>query len=163
MAVAVAVSDRWQVTCETRHATCDTWHMTPEMWHMKRDTWKIIFFFFFWVPFCLFLSVLVLVQLSAHIKRFSVSCKWNIFFVFLLKFCGPRLYQSKNVSLKIIFIFQRRQILLKYIVYLHVWDLLAVGWERPKIQFVWGISMSRISSKTQKRLIKIIKFILRWK
>ena len=32
--VAVGVSDRWQVTCDTRHVTCDTLHVTRDTWHV---------------------------------------------------------------------------------------------------------------------------------
>ena len=38
VAVAVGVSDRWQVTGDRWHAKRDTWHMTCEAWH---------FYFFF--------------------------------------------------------------------------------------------------------------------
>ena len=30
VAVAVGISDMWQVTCYTWHRTCDTWHVTPD-------------------------------------------------------------------------------------------------------------------------------------
>ena len=56
LAVAVGVSDMWQVTG-------DRWHMTGDAWHLIHDTWLLCFFFY----------VKVSVQLSAHIERFSVS------------------------------------------------------------------------------------------
>ena len=56
VAVAVGVSDRWQLTCDTQYAIRDMWHL-----------------------FCLFLSVLVLVLLFSHVKRISASRMQNFF------------------------------------------------------------------------------------
>ena len=42
VAVAVGVSDSWQVTGDTRHVTRDIWHKTSDMWRMTFD-----FFFLF--------------------------------------------------------------------------------------------------------------------
>ena len=55
--VAVGVSDRWQVTRDTRHATHNMWHMTNDMWHLTCNTWHMTFNFFFPL-FLIFLSVL---------------------------------------------------------------------------------------------------------
>ena len=51
VAVAVGVSDTWQVTGDTWqvnhnmwHVTHDTWHLTPDTWHLTPDTWHLIFF-----------------------------------------------------------------------------------------------------------------------
>ena len=49
--------------------TCKTWHLTQESRHQTCDTRHTIFV----SHFCLFLFVLVLVLLSAHVERFSVS------------------------------------------------------------------------------------------
>ena len=49
LAVAVDVSDMWQVksntwcvTHGTGHLTLYTWHLTHDIWHMTRDTWHMI-------------------------------------------------------------------------------------------------------------------------
>ena len=54
MAMAVGVSEKWQVICNTQHMTpetwepdiwpmtCDTWHITYGTLHMTYDTWPII-------------------------------------------------------------------------------------------------------------------------
>ena len=55
------------MTPDTCHVTCDTWHVTHEKYIFLN------FFSFFLIFFVWFLSVLVSVQLSAHINRFSVS------------------------------------------------------------------------------------------
>ena len=79
--LAVGVSDRWQ-------ALCDTWHMTCDRWHMKHE----LFIIFLFSPF---LSVLVLVLLSAHVKRLCFSrdlptelsyrcCSWNWQYSFIM-------------------------------------------------------------------------------
>ena len=34
VAVAVGVSDMWQVTCKTGLVTCYTWHVTSDTWHV---------------------------------------------------------------------------------------------------------------------------------
>ena len=68
VAVAVGVSDRWQVTVYRWHATRDTWHLTCNTWHLTQDTWH-----FFLHIFLLFLSALVLVLLSANVMRWRVS------------------------------------------------------------------------------------------
>ena len=47
VAVAVGVSDRWQVTSDTQNVTREIWHMTCDMWHMT-------FFVFLSVHVCLF-------------------------------------------------------------------------------------------------------------
>ena len=39
VAVAVGVSDSWQVTCDTQHMSHDTWHATHDTWHATHDTW----------------------------------------------------------------------------------------------------------------------------
>ena len=58
-------SDRWQLTR-------DTWHMKHGAWHMTSDTWHLTYDFNF-TPFYPFLSMLVLVVVSAHITKFSIS------------------------------------------------------------------------------------------
>ena len=45
-AVAVGVSDRWQVTDETRHMTQDTWRLKHNMWHVTHHRFFYYFFFF---------------------------------------------------------------------------------------------------------------------
>ena len=64
MAMALGVSDRWQVTCDNWHATWDTWHVT-------HDFLKIYLLQFLagWNYSDFFVSV----PLSAHIERLSVS------------------------------------------------------------------------------------------
>ena len=46
VAVAVCVSDRWQVTSDMQHVIRNTWHMTLDMWPMTPDTGHMTFFFF---------------------------------------------------------------------------------------------------------------------
>ena len=60
MAVAIGVTDRWQVT--------------RDMWHVKRYMWHLTHNFFFFFSSCPLLSVLVSVLLCAQVERFSVSC-----------------------------------------------------------------------------------------
>ena len=67
--------DRWQVTRDMWHMTRDTWHVTNDKWNRTLDTWHMIYFFFFY----LFLIFLVLVLISAHVKRFSVSHKQDLY------------------------------------------------------------------------------------
>ena len=38
VAVAVGVSDRWQVTCDMCRKTCDMLHVTFDMSHLTPDT-----------------------------------------------------------------------------------------------------------------------------
>ena len=59
--VAVSVSDKCKVLGDKRN--CDKSHVTRGRRHF--------FFLFYFSPF---LSVLVLVLLSAHVERFNVSC-----------------------------------------------------------------------------------------
>ena len=53
--------------------SCWRWHMTFDTWHLTCDTWTITFL-------SSFLSVLVLMLLSAHIERFIVTCKRDYFY-----------------------------------------------------------------------------------
>ena len=50
VAVAVGISDRWQVTRSKRHMTNDTWHVTPDIWHVNHETEESDILF----PFCQF-------------------------------------------------------------------------------------------------------------
>ena len=61
VAVAIGVSERWQVTRDMWHVTPDTWHVTPDTRH---------------VHFCPFLSFLVLViqSLSYAVFLFLKTC-----------------------------------------------------------------------------------------
>ena len=43
VAVAVGVSDWWQVTGDRWNATRKAWHLTPDTWHVTGDTWHQIF------------------------------------------------------------------------------------------------------------------------
>ena len=61
VSVAVGVSDRW-------HATHDMWHRTPDTWHLTPTQPRHQ------------LNVFVLMQLSAYVNWFSVSCMPIIFF-----------------------------------------------------------------------------------
>ena len=63
-AVAVCVWHRWQETGDKRHVKCDMWHVVFDRWHLT---------YFCCCLFSLFLWVLVLVLVSTHIERFSVS------------------------------------------------------------------------------------------
>ena len=56
VAVAVGVSDTWQVTGDTQHVTHDTWNVTSKTWHVTHN----LFFFFF--------SVLVRFGIGATIR-----------------------------------------------------------------------------------------------
>ena len=89
VAVAVDVSDRWQVTGDRWQVTCDTWHMTHDTWHM------IVFCFVRFCPFSVLVSVLVV--LFAHIDRFSVSCMRDfIFLMSLIMFHQSKIYLTKQ-------------------------------------------------------------------
>ena len=84
VAVAVSVSDKCQVTGDMRHVIPDTWHMTHDTWHMTHDIWDLTHEP--WIKknhFCLFLSLLVSMLLSANVARFSVSHMRNCFLCFL--------------------------------------------------------------------------------
>ena len=61
--------DWWQVICDAPPSTHDRWHMTPDTWHVTPDMQHPIFSYYT----SFFQPVLVLVILSAHIERFSVS------------------------------------------------------------------------------------------
>ena len=96
VAVAVGVSDRWQVTGdrwrathETWHITCDMWHMTWYTWHMSYDTCHMRFFLYFFlsVSFCLFWYRCYYPQMS----RDLVSCVCGIFFWYLRTATPPLL------------------------------------------------------------------------
>ena len=58
------------------------WHATCDIWHLTHDTFD--FFLIHIFLFCLFLSVLVTVILSAHLGRFSVSRMQDFFGLLLL-------------------------------------------------------------------------------
>ena len=64
VAVAVGVSDRWQVTHDTQH-------MTHDMWHVTYNTWNTHIFMVFYrsppVRFCPFLSISVCFSLFLSI------------------------------------------------------------------------------------------------
>ena len=60
----------WQMTHNTLHVTCDAWHVAPNTWHVTPDN----FFFIFYFLNCCFIFIL-LVLLSALLKKLSVSCK----------------------------------------------------------------------------------------
>ena len=55
--------------CNTWHMIQDMWHLALDIWHVTPDAWHVTHDFFL----CPFLPVLVLLQLSAHLERFSVS------------------------------------------------------------------------------------------
>ena len=38
VALAVGVSDKWQVTGYTQQVTYDLWHLTLDIWHLTPDT-----------------------------------------------------------------------------------------------------------------------------
>ena len=42
MAVALGLSDMWQVTGDTRHRTRDEWYVTHDTWHVTPDMWSLI-------------------------------------------------------------------------------------------------------------------------
>ena len=42
VAVAVGVSDMWQVKGETQHMTVNKWHVTPDTWHLRSGSLFII-------------------------------------------------------------------------------------------------------------------------
>ena len=76
VAVAVGVSDRWQVSGDWWQMTGDTRHIKHNKWHLTCDTWHMTFYLFKKeiAPFCRLFSVFVFVWISAHIDRFSVLC-----------------------------------------------------------------------------------------
>ena len=79
MAVAVGVSDMWQVTCDTWHVTCDMWYVTHDMWHLTPDIWHLHL-----------ICIHFLVLLSAHFERFSVSRIQDFFYICVSPFYdGP--------------------------------------------------------------------------
>ena len=68
VAVFVGLSERWQVTRDSRHLTCDTWNMTCDTWHVTFDTWRVTIFFFF-------LSTYVRFGIGATIRtRREIQC-----------------------------------------------------------------------------------------
>ena len=64
MAVALSISDMWQVTCNICPATGDSW----------------IFLYFFILAY-IFGILIVLVLLTAHVKRFNVSRMRDFYYI----------------------------------------------------------------------------------
>ena len=77
VAVAVSVSDRWQVTCNRQLMTHDTWHVTCDIWHptcntclWKKEKYNFVRFGPFWY-WCYY----------PHMLRDPVSAVCRIFFM----------------------------------------------------------------------------------
>ena len=62
VAVAVGVSNRWQVTGDRWQETRNTWHLTHYMWHLTPATWHHFLFYFIFY-FIFFGFVLVVMQI----------------------------------------------------------------------------------------------------
>ena len=67
------------LTCNMWHLTHDMLHVTHDTLHVTHDACHITLCYIFWVPFYQLLSTLGSKLLAAHIKRFSVSHKQNLF------------------------------------------------------------------------------------
>ena len=72
-------SDRGQDTGDMQHATCDTihtWHLRCDTWNVIPDSWHMNIHYFFYLLLLIFFVSVLLVSLilSAHVKRFRVSC-----------------------------------------------------------------------------------------
>ena len=93
---------RWHTTGVIWQVTYDRWHMTRDMWHVTRDTWHLscemkklkdvllnIFFFSF-----------ILVLLSSHVKRFSISRMRNFLQLFFMNVKFSQMDPSKGRILK---------------------------------------------------------------
>ena len=89
--------DTWNMTHDTWHMTHDIWHMTCDRWHVTYDTWHLnLFSYLILLTWSLFLSLLVLVLLTAPVERFS-TCRMQFFVKVLIK-CSLRFYYCLNVS-----------------------------------------------------------------
>ena len=72
VAVAVGVSDSWQVTGDRWLVIVD---MVHDIWHMSHDTWHFFFFFFSSKIYCQFLSVSVRSGIGATIRTYQeIQC-----------------------------------------------------------------------------------------
>ena len=99
VAVALGVSDRWQVACNTWHVTHETWqithktgHMPHEQLHMTHDIWHLTHETFFCCPFFSFCF-----GINASVRKHNFSKKK---FYIHNGTCGPKLYRAPHWRLK---------------------------------------------------------------
>ena len=80
-------SNTWHIKCYIWDLTCNTWHMTHDIWH------KTFFLIFFSLDF------IVILLLSAHFERLSVSRKCNFSQCFVNIFITKKIkFEEKNAT-----------------------------------------------------------------
>ena len=116
VAMTVDFSDMWQVTG-------DRWHKTGDRWHMKHDSFPL---------FSSFLQILlILVLLTAHAERFSVSRMRDFFLLIVISANIEVMNSEQRISARTIckyLLFTLSLSAQYFIVFNHIWAFVYIFW-----------------------------------